>query len=218
MRKLRLVMTAIAALLMLMTVISCGPADDVSASDTETPSIVSELVAFDSTVTNLPFAINGGGDQGTSVSTHDKGYYTMTMKLQDAGVLTFGHVEVVRILKDETSTGVITFDKINQPGGTIDVAISADMENPLTVALAGTVENLPITDTMTVTASTPGYTEGVTYVWYINGESQDTGASYTTPSDLEEGVYNLGVTAFLVRVATLFPLLSSHGFPRLISL
>ena len=60
----------------------------------------------------------------------------------------------------------------------------------------GQLSEILLGESMTVSASTPQESENMFYVWYINGESMETGAIYTVGSGLAAGVYRLDVTAF----------------------
>jgi hypothetical protein len=167
--------------------------------DTYSPSVVSELTASDGTVQSLPFTINGNGDQATHQSVQNSGYYTMVLKLLDNSLLTFGHVEVVRIIKDETTTGNFTFNDINEAGITLEVQITPEMGEPIDVTLSGVLPSILVAETMTVTASVPVATDPVIYTWYVNGEIVDaTNTNSYTFTGTEDGFYNLGVTVYTV--------------------
>ena len=167
-----------------------------NAEDTDIPSIDSELLAPSGASRSLtPFTISGE-NQGTSVTDDvETGYHTLIIKLQDNLALTMGAVEVVRIVKEETTSGAFDFYEINKPGGTIQVNIEPEMDDPLEVSMSGAVAELAVGESMTVSASVTDPPSGVLYVWYINGESQDTGDTYVV-NGVEEGVYRLDVTAF----------------------
>jgi uncharacterized protein (TIGR02145 family) len=105
-----------------------------------------------------------------------------------------GAVEIVRIVKDETSSGTFDFTQINQGTGTVQMSIAAEMGDPIDISLSGQQDQIAEGGSMTVTASVPPEAGNVTYVWYINGESQNTGESFTV-SGLPTGVYRLDVTA-----------------------
>jgi len=169
------------------------------AADTETPAIDSQLVSTDSSSQDLTFTINGDGNQAVYSGSQEAGYHTFILKLLDSGQLTFGHVEVVRIIKDQTTSGAFTFDKINGGSGSIDIEITPEMEEPIEVALSDIAENITQNSNVTVTATIPADTGSVIYTWYINGEVVDaTNTNSYTYSASELGVYNLAVTVYTV--------------------
>jgi hypothetical protein len=165
---------------------------------TENPWIDAELIPVSGSPIVLNFTISGG-NSGTCITTDlQAGYYTLIVKLMDNSVLTIGIVEITRIVNDETTTGSFEFSEINNGLGSIDVDIELDMKNPLTITMTGQVLNIDEGDEMTVSAtaasSIPPESGNVTYVWYLNGEAQDIGGTYTLGSDLSLGVYNVSVT------------------------
>ncbi len=165
-----------------------------NTGDLENPSIEAQLISAQGTPMDLPFQVTGntGIYQGSSIPT---GYYTLVVKLLDSGILTMGAVEVVRIVYEETTQGTFEFYNINKPGGTIQVNIDLQMADPIDVTISGQLNEIASNESMTVTASVPPDTGNVVYVWYINGESAATGASYTI-NNMEQGIYRLDVTAF----------------------
>jgi hypothetical protein len=168
-----------------------------NAKDTEIPSIEAQLIPASGPAIAPDFTITGANTGTFTSSTIPTGYHTLTLKLLDNGLLTMGAVEVVRIIKDQTTSGTFGFYDINEPGGTIGINITPDMAEPIDVTITGQLEEIEQGSTMTVTASVPEGTGNVVYVWYINGESVETGESYAV-SGFPIGVYRLDVTAFTV--------------------
>ncbi|MCK5093262.1 MAG: fibronectin type III domain-containing protein [Spirochaetes bacterium] len=167
-----------------------------SPEDTLDPSIAAQLIPGSGSPINLIFVIEEEGT-GTYFSTDiPTGYHTLVIQLLDNGILTMGAIEVVRVVKDSTATGIFEFFDINQPGGSIEVNITPEMNDPIEVSIGGQEEVVGLGESMTVEASVPAGTGNVVYVWYMNGESKATGSSYTTPADLPEGIYRLDVTVF----------------------
>ena len=166
-----------------------------NAEDTESPTIDSELIPSSGSTLPLDFTITGGNTGTYNNSTIATGYHTLIVKLLDSGILTMGAVEVVRIVNEQTSTGLFEFYEINKPGGDIDVVITPEMAEPLEVVMSGQVDEISENESMTVTASVVNSPGNIVYVWYINGDSVGTGESYTV-SGLDIGVYRLDVTAF----------------------
>jgi uncharacterized repeat protein (TIGR02543 family) len=125
------------------------------------------------------------------------GYYTLGFTLLDTGIVVAGAVDVVRIVTGQTTSGTYAFSTVNAPGGTIQVNINANMQNPLNVAIAGSSASLSQGSTQTLTASVSNYTGNVVYVWYVNGVSAATGSSFTFGSGTTAGyTYRIDVTAF----------------------
>lgn len=162
-----------------------------------TPQIVSSLTPFTGAIKNLDFTILD--NKGTHSSTVETGYHTLIVKLLDNGVLTRGAVEVVRIVKDQTTDYTFTFNDINEQSGIIDINIVQDLSLPLDVILTGLVSEVAVNKQINMTASVPDYSDNITYVWYINGEVQATGDNLNPNyvfGGFEKGFYRLDVTAF----------------------
>jgi surface protein len=182
-----------------------------NGEDTQSPSVSSSLTPYAGSAYDLGFTITDGesaaydstADTATFPDGIGTGYYTLALKLYDgtdSNTLCMGAVEVVRIVKDQTTAGSFEFDEINSGSGSIAVNINQNMEEPLTVTLSGTQESISEGSSITVAASvadsSPALDGNATYVWYINGESVDTGESATLGSDLAIGVYRLDVVAY----------------------
>ncbi len=166
-----------------------------NAADLDVPSVEAILKPVAGADIPLAFVLNATKDEATFASAAiPAGYYTLDVKLKDNGITVMGAVEVVRIAKGATSSGVFEFFEVNKPGGTINVEIVADMGDPLDVAMSGLGANLVGTSVMNVNSSVSGGVNAV-YVWYLNGESFATGTSCAI-SGLPDGFYRLDVTAF----------------------
>ena len=166
-----------------------------SAVDTYDPSITAQLVPASGSPIDLAFVIETEGTATYTGSDIPTGYHTLVVQLLDNGILTMGAVEVVRVVKEQTTSGTYEFYEINQLGSIV-VNITPEMNDPIEITMSGQVAEVEIGGFMTVEASVPAETGNVVYVWYINGESKATGSSYTTPSDLLIGVYRLDVVVF----------------------
>lgn len=167
-----------------------------SPEDTFDPSITAQLIPDSGSPIDLTFIIEEEGT-GTYYSTDiPTGYHTLVIQLLDNGILTMGAIEVVRVVKGSTATGTFEFFEVNQPGGSIEVNITPEMNDPIEISISGRKEVVGLGESMTVEASVPADTGNVVYVWYMNGESKATGSSYTTLIDLSAGIYRLDVTVF----------------------
>ncbi len=185
-----------------------------NGAQTQTPSITAELLPQTGSTYNLNIPVSNGntGNYDSSQDTVNfpqgipTGYYTLIVKLYDGigsnRICVMGAVDVVRIVKDQTSSGTMVFNEINQGSGGIQVNINTQMGEPLTVTLTGQAAELHEGDSMAVTASVdssvPSYNGNLIYVWYINGNSIGTGKTFTFGNNLQMGVYRLDVTAFTV--------------------
>jgi len=164
--------------------------------DTENPSIEAQLIPQAGSTTNLSFTIQSPGTATFNENTIPTGYYTLVLQLKDNNILVMGAVEMVRIVKDQITSGQFEFFNINGPGGNIEISIAPELNDPITVTLSGQIDNIYAGESMTVTASVPPETDNVICTWYINGEARAIGSSYTLGSDLSVGIYRLDVTAF----------------------
>ncbi len=167
-----------------------------TGGDLEIPSVDATLTPSSGSPVTLEFTVTGNSAEFSSDAI-PTGYYTLTLKLLDNGINTIGRVEVVRIVKGATTSGVFDYYEINKPGGTIDVNIIQQMDDPVNVVLDGSTSELPEFSTMSVTASAPDETENLVYVWYINGESFATGETAVV-GNLTPGFYYLDVVVFTV--------------------
>jgi hypothetical protein len=147
----------------------------------------------------LAFSAPSGGTATYSNASLNNGYYTLTLQLMDGSAMVMGAVDVVRIVKGQTTSGTITFSAVNTAKGSVTVNITPQMLNPITVTTTGQLATTGIGVPMTVAATVPGGTGNVTDVWYLNGASIGTGASITlnaAASPLAVGIYRLDVTSF----------------------
>ena len=166
-----------------------------TAAETNDPSISAELIPVTGSPIDLGFTIAPAGTATYTGVDIPTGYHTLVVQLYDNLILTMGAVEVVRVVKDQTTSGTYEFYDINQLAS-ISVNITPEMNDPIIVSISGEVSEVEAGGFMTVDASVPPETGNVVYVWYINGDAVATGASYTTAADLNVGVYRLDVVAF----------------------
>ena len=167
-----------------------------AAADTESPAVTARLLPSSGTAIDLGFTIQSPGTALCSKTGIATGYYTLTLELRDNGVLVMGAVEVVRIVKDQTTSGVFDFSQINAPGGGIAVNITTKLENPIAVSLSGQQAALESGATMTVAVAVPADTGNVVCAWYLNGVAKATGSAYTVGAGLAAGVYRLDAAVF----------------------
>jgi len=167
-----------------------------TAADTESPAVAAKLLPSSGTAIDLAFTIQSPGTATCTKTGIATGYYSLTLELRDNSVLVMGAVEVVRIVKDQTTAGVFDFTQINAPGGSIAVSITTKLENPIAVTLAGQQASIESGGSMNVTAAVPADTGNVVCAWYLNGVAKTTGTAYTVGSGLAAGVYRLDAAVF----------------------
>jgi hypothetical protein len=167
------------------------------AGDLLLPSIYATLISSSGEMRTLDFTITGGNCGTCSLSGINSGYYILTTKLLENGIVTMGAVEMVRIVSEQTTKGTYDFVLLNKPGGTIEVNIEQEMADPIDVLISGQKESITTSEEMTVTASVAPEDGPVVYVWYINGDTVETGGTCTVYG-FDEGFYRLDVTVFSV--------------------
>jgi hypothetical protein len=170
-----------------------------TAADVPTPSVDAQLLPSSGSAIPVAFTLAAGSASclRTGIAA---GYYTLTLRLLDNGVLVMGAVEVVRIVSGQTTSGAFDFTQINQGTGSVTLTITSMNGDPIPVTLSGQAATLAAGVSMTVTAAVPASVGNVTYIWYLNGEAKATGSSasptFTVGSTLAAGFYRLDVTAF----------------------
>jgi len=164
--------------------------------DVESPSVSGQLVLASGAPIELSFNMVDPGRAESVISSIPTGYHSLSIKLFDNGVAVMGAVEVVRIVADQTTSGLFEFYDINHPSGDIAISIVPEMNDPIQVTLSGQETSIAEGGTMTVTATVPTGLDNVTYNWHLNGELKETVRSYTFGNDLPLGVYRLDVTVF----------------------
>ncbi|MBN1363481.1 MAG: hypothetical protein JW976_01615, partial [Syntrophaceae bacterium] len=107
-----------------------------------------------------------------------------------------GAVEVVRIVKDQTTSGTLAFTNINQTLGTLAVNLIPEMADVLDVSIIGSAATKSENQSMALSAEVSNYSDNVTYVWYVNGDAVATGVSYDFGESFAQGYYRVDVTAF----------------------
>jgi len=103
---------------------------------------------------------------------------------------------VVRIVADQTTSGIFLFDNVNKPGGSIEVNITPEMADSLTVSISGASATKPENQSMSLSASIAETGVNATYVWYVNGNSEAAGETFVFDDTWKEGYYRIDVTAF----------------------
>ncbi len=157
-------------------------------------SVTAQLVPAAGATRALTFTL-GSGTAGSATTSIPVGYHTLSLQVLDGTVPVAGAIEIVRILKDQTTAGTFAFSQVNPAPGNMQVSITPSMANPLTVTLSGQRASVVQGTGFTLQASVAGVT-GVVYSWYLNGGFSSTGASYAVPATLTPGTYRIDVAAF----------------------
>jgi hypothetical protein len=175
------------------------PADKVT-----NPSIQAVLTDAAGIDRNLSVTMGTGAAAGTAqISESDiaAGYHTLAVLLLKTGsLLAAGDATIVRIVKDQTTGGTITFEIKDEPGsatdGQIKVIILQDMQDMLNVEIADKKFLKDIAQSITLTGSVGGYTGAVSWKWYVNGVAAGTDPVFVFGTEWSEGWYNIAVTGF----------------------
>ena len=160
------------------------------------PQITASLASASGTVTPLAFSAPANGTS-TYTGTVKNGYYTLSIQLLDNGQLVMGSVEIARIVTGQTTTGTYNYTSINVGKGSIIVNITPAITNPIPVTVTGAVATVATGTPVNLSASVPAGNT-VTYVWYVNGASVGTGATFalnTATSPLSVGSYRVDCVA-----------------------
>jgi len=163
----------------------------------QTAQIESTLTPSSGESRDLAFTVNGeAGNASFSADDVASGYHTLILKLLDNGHLAIGAVEVVRIVADQSTSGILEFENVNQATGNIEVGITPEMNDPLDVSISGAELTKPENQSLDLSASVSNYEGNVTYVWYVNATAVATGAAFTLDNSWAQGYYRVDVTAF----------------------
>ena len=160
------------------------------------PQITAFLTSTAGVPTPLSFSTPANGTS-TYAGTVKNGYYTLSIQLLDNGQLVMGSVEIARIVTGQTTTGTYNYTSINVGKGSIIVNITPAITNPIPVTVSGAVATVATGTPVNLSASVPAGNT-VTYVWYVNGASVATGATFalnTATSPLSVGSYRVDCIA-----------------------
>jgi hypothetical protein len=169
------------------------------AASVAQPAIAAQLIPATGSATTLAFTAPASGSSTYTNSALANGYYTLVLQLTDGGQPVMGAVEVVRIVKGQTTSGSFAFSSVNTARGSVAVSITPNMRNPIAVTLSGQAATVATGTAMTVNASVPSGTGNTTCVWYLNGASFATGTSVTlngAASPMAPGSYRLDAVVF----------------------
>jgi hypothetical protein len=168
-------------------------------ADVPLPTITASLTPMgtqQSSPQSLDFVISGATASYTSTSVPN-GYYALAFTLFSNGVEVTGAADTVRIVTGQTTSGIFSFTNVNNPGGSLIVTITTNLQNPLLVELSGGEATQNYGDIQTFTASVSNYSDLVVYDWFVNGAKQTTtGSSFSFGSGVAVGFYRIDVIAY----------------------
>jgi len=164
------------------------PADKVSV-----PTVQASLLPTAGQAIPLAFSLSSG--QATFSQAVEAGYYTLSLNLLDSGTVVMGAVEVVRIVKSQTTAGAFNFTDLNIVTGSYQINISPELSDPLPVVISGGQASLSPGSSMTLTATSGTDSANHTYIWYLNGVPAGTGPNHTFAAQTV-GSYRLSVAVF----------------------
>ncbi len=160
------------------------------------PAVAGWLIPLRGRSLTLPFTLANDGTATCRLDGLRSGFYVLLVKLSNRGIFARGAVSLVWIVPRRVSAGTIDFRSHNPTAGTITVNLSLETADPLTVEMTGQAGELPLGQSMSVSANTADTPDNVVYVWYVNGESVGTGGTIDVGGGLPAGVYRLDVTGF----------------------
>jgi hypothetical protein len=159
------------------------------------PAVQATLVPPSGTSLQLPFTMDSAGLATFSSATIPTGYHTVIIGLLDSGAQVAGAVEIARIARDATTTGIFQL-QVNAGGGALSVGFTPQLDDPIPVTLVGEIGVLPAGSAATLSATVPPEFGNAVFIWYLNGVARATGASFTVGEGLTPGPYRVDVTAF----------------------
>lgn len=159
------------------------------------PSVSVTLVAQDGTETSLGAVQQQDGSYRATKADVANGVYTIVVQVFDGGSVAAGEATAAQVVTGGTTLGNFAFSSVKPNDNSISVSIVLDMDDPLAVSLSGAQAELDAGTSMTTTASVGGTSQSVSYSWYLDGEPVGTGETYSTPTSLAAGTYDLSVVA-----------------------
>ena len=140
----------------------------------------------------LALAVDGLSAGGSDPAC-PAGYYSLSLTIKDGAQEVYWLTSVVRIIAGSTTTATITVTapEITRAVGGVNLAVTPDLQNPITINFSGQQAVLAQGSSMTVTAAASMPVD--TYQWYLNNTTMAgaTGPSLTLGSSLQLGNYSL---------------------------
>ena len=143
----------------------------------------------------LALAVDGLSASGTDANCA-AGYHTLSITIKDGAQEVYWLTSVVRIIAGSTTTATITItaSEITRAVGGVNLAVTPDLQNPITINFSGQQAVLAQGSSMTATAIPSAPVD--TYQWYLNNIALAGGigpsvAPVTLGSSLPLGNYSL---------------------------
>ncbi len=140
----------------------------------------------------LALALDGLSASGTDANC-SAGYHSLSITIKDGAQEVYWLTSVVRIIAGSTTTATITLtaSEITRAVGGVNLAVTPDLQNPITIGFSGQQAVLAQGSSMTVTAAPSVAVD--TYQWYLNNIALAgaTNPSVTIGSSLLPGNYSL---------------------------
>ena len=160
------------------------------------PAVAGQLLPSVGNPTNLSFEITSPGVASCNQGEILNGYYTLVINLYDGETPVIGGVEVVRLVKDQITSGTIMFSDFSVPKGSLGATIDPRMNNALQVCMRGCLAKISLNSSMTLSAAVVGEDEIGIYQWYLNGQSFANTSSVNLGSELSVGVYRIDLAVY----------------------
>jgi len=159
-----------------------------------TPVVFATLKPIDgSHPIDLAFIV-GANSASFASSSIPSGYYTLIITLDDCARVVAGKAEMVRLVKDQTTSGIYDFTQVNS--GNVEVEINPNFAQPLSVSLSGGQDLLALGGYMSLFALVAGNPGTLVFAWYDNGIIKMVdGPTWNCGSSLSLGYHLIDVTA-----------------------
>jgi predicted extracellular nuclease len=136
-----------------------------------------------------------GRGEAQLIQSLSNGYYTLAVTLYDGGKIVLGQVEIVRIIKDELTSGILDFSQGKSYPGSLDLNIDLELSNPLHPAISGISGLVGTGEPLVLTASHEENLPGVSYHWFVDGIGKGQGETFTFIEEAE-GPFRVDLVAY----------------------
>jgi hypothetical protein len=129
------------------------------------------------------------------------GYYALSLQLIERGTAVAGATETVRIVKDQTTSGTISFGDVRGAGGSLAVSFTTNMQNPIPVSVGRSSATISTMGRLNFSAARTDQSAASPFAWYVNGADPSlvsglkTDSSLSLPTDLVTGYYRVDALA-----------------------
>lgn len=158
------------------------------------PSLEGELIGPSGESFALAFTIEGS--QATaSKAALPAGYYTLAVRLFDAGEQVTGLAEAVRIVSGQTTSGTLEFAELTGSPGSIDARLLVDLCDPVEVEIAGRQTRMGLGDSLALKAWPAEEGRELEGAWYVDGSFAANEPSVSLGSALGVGMHRIDLLA-----------------------